>query len=58
MLKPYYVQYALSRKEGGDLYTQVGEVPKYIIGIVRSKRRDCQTGVLKRFYPLERRDKK
>ena len=24
MLKPYYVQYALSRKEGGDLYAQVG----------------------------------
>jgi len=32
-------------REGGDLYFQVGEMPKDIIGIVCLKRMSCHRGV-------------
>ena len=40
-------------KEGGDIYFQVGKMPKDIVGIVRLKRMSCHRGVFKKFYPAK-----
>jgi hypothetical protein len=40
-------------KEGGDIYSQVGEMPKDIVGIIRLKRMSYHGGVFKKFYPAK-----